>query len=126
MDRRFRHFVRRMERDHDRTWQYMHEDCRLAMFNYLVHGWEPGGFLTAVLINDLRLAAGRADHVNRSNLGHVTLWMIHVLPGSCHGSQAAVDSWMARTDREREELLVAMDLLPTLFEVIRDPDAELT
>jgi hypothetical protein len=115
-----------MERDHDSTWQHLHEDCRLAMFNYLVHGWQPGSFLTAVLINNLYLAAGRADHVNRMHLGYVTLWMIRALPGSCYGSQANMESWMARTDREREELLVAMDLLPTLFEVIRDPDAELT
>ena len=126
MDPRYRHFERCMERDYDHCWQQIHEDCRHALFGYLVWGWQPGGFLTAVLTNDLRAAAGRADSANISRLGFVALFVSMVFPGSSHGSAGAMDAWMARTDRDREELLIARGLLPTLFEVIRDPSCEST
>ena len=126
MDPRYRHFERCMERDHIPTWGNIHEDCRHALFNYLVKGWEPGGFLTAVLTNNLYRAAQVADFENRQRLAWVARWVTHALPQICYGSAEAMDQWMARTDRDREELLIALGLLPTLFEVIRDVSCELT
>ena len=115
------HFLRVMERDHDRTWHHVHEDCRMAMFNYLVHGWMPGGFLTAVLTNDLYRAAAQADCENIKRLAYVALWVQHALPSCCYGNAKIMKAWYERTDREREQILIDAGLLPTLFDVIRDP-----
>lgn len=40
------------------------EHMRSSTFRYLLDGIEPGNFLTCVFTNDLRGAAGRADHYN--------------------------------------------------------------
>ena len=69
MDRRFKHFNQRMEDRHARTWGHVHEDCRHAIFNYLVRGWNPGNFLTAVMTNNLYRAAAVADSGATSIIG---------------------------------------------------------
>lgn len=43
-------------------------DCFESIYNWYEKGWVPGGFLTAVLKNDLKMACFLADHVNRPNL----------------------------------------------------------
>jgi len=121
LDARYRHFDRRMERDHGRTWGHVHLDCRHAMFNYLVWGWEPGSFLTAVLTNDLYSAAARADTENVNRLAYVAKWVTHALPGVCYGSPEIIQEWQQKSARDREEILTACEILPTLFEVIKDP-----
>lgn len=126
MDRRYQHFDRRMEREHPNTWSNVHQDCRHAIFNYLVHGYNPGGFLTAVMTNDLYRAAATADIENSKRLTRVANFVTQALPSCCYGSHAAMEAWRERTDQERELLLIDRALLPTLFEVIRNPDGELT
>jgi hypothetical protein len=110
-----------MTNKHGRTWGHVHEDCRDAIFNYLVHGYEPGGFLTAVITNDLRRAACVADFENIERLGHVARFVAHALPEICTGSWNAMSYWMQLSEREREEILIEVRLLPTLFDVIKDP-----
>lgn len=54
-----------------------------------------GGFLTAVLENDLVNAAGRADPFNRPHIADLALWCYNCLPGGCWGSPANVAAWLA-------------------------------
>lgn len=121
MDIRYTHFEQRMTKWHPNTWANVHEDCRHALFNWLVFGWEPGGFLTAVLTNDLWRAAAVADTENTKRLAYVTKFVMHAVPLTARGTLETMRKWHNLSDRERETVLIEARLLPTLFEVIKDP-----
>jgi len=61
---------------------------------YLVKGIEPGGFLMAVLENDLMEAFARADINSRAGMFELTKFLYNDTPGNCHGSREAVMAWM--------------------------------
>ena len=61
--------------------------------NYLMRGFEPGGFLTAVLANDLRLAISRSDHWNQDRLPQIVKEVVWKMPDISWGSYAAVKDW---------------------------------
>lgn len=72
-----------------------------SLENYLMHGLEPGGFLTAVLANDLRLAVGRADHWNKDNLPRIVNEVTFKVPDIAAHSYQAVRDWCANKDGRR-------------------------
>ena len=78
-----------------------------AIENYLMRGFQPGGFLTSVLANDLYLAVGRADHWNRARLPEIVNNLLFRMPGDSYGSYAAVKDWCrdrdGRCTRYREQ-----------------------
>lgn len=65
------------------------------LFNYLVHGFAPGSFWTAVLANDF---AGAIQHSHPGNsiphLKHVVGWMQDQWPVMSYGNHALVKGWM--------------------------------
>jgi len=124
-DARYRFFFNKMNERYGQYWRHIHEDCREALYNYLAFGYTPGGFLTAVLRNDLFRAAGSADFVNIEKMGYVARWIAQVVPMEAYGSQKAMDHWQNKTEQEREQILVGLGLWPTLFEIIRDPVMEI-
>ncbi len=54
-----------------------------------------GGFLRAVLANDLMEAMGRADESNRDDLFQICEYVYNDMPSNCHGSYGTVDTWLA-------------------------------
>ena len=62
--------------------------------NYFNNCWEPGGFLTAVLCNDLYAAASKADHINASELTHIVRWIINNAPYGSWGDRETFDDWL--------------------------------
>ena len=118
-DVRYQYFKRQVEQRCERSWGNIHLDCQEAIFNYLVYGWEPGGFLTAVMANDLYRAATVADVENIKRLAHVARFVVYALPHGCYGNYDQVKTWLRLTDQAREEILVAAQLLPDTFELIR-------
>lgn len=74
-----------------------------ALENYLVYGLEPGGFLTSVLANDLRLAIGRADHWNRDNLPRIVEAITYSVPELAWGSYQRVRDWCKDKDSYRSK-----------------------
>jgi hypothetical protein len=74
-----------------------------SLENYLMHGFEPGGFLTSVLANDLYLAVGRADHWNKERLPKIVNEVLHKMPSISWGSYAAVKEWCADKDGRRSQ-----------------------
>jgi len=69
-------------------------DIKEALNLYVVHHIQPGGFLTAVLENDLREAVGRADGRNILILKEIVQYVHCELPGSCWGSVDKVTQWL--------------------------------
>lgn len=72
---------------------YIPEHTRDTLQNYLLKGWEPGGFVTACLANDLSRAVSAADHVNRKNLWAIVMWITNNAPHGSWGSYEAVKYW---------------------------------
>lgn len=72
-----------------------------AIDNYLIYGFEPGGFLMAVITNNLFLAAGRADHWNRERLADIVEVLWHNMPPLSFGSTEIVNDWLLNKDNRR-------------------------
>jgi hypothetical protein len=63
---------------------------------YVTRGYPPGGFLTAVLSNNLMGAMCLADADSRAGLFALCLCIYNDLPMGCHGSPAKVAEWIER------------------------------
>lgn len=59
--------------------------------DYVVQGLPPGGFVTAVLANDLMGALGRADLENRLSIWAICNYVYNEIGCSLHGSYEAVE-----------------------------------
>ena len=68
---------------------------------YLEERIEPGGFLRAVLENNLREAMGRADQINRYALFDIVSWLFTNAPSASWGSPEKVATWLA--GRKKDE-----------------------
>ena len=73
-----------------------------GMRNYIEHGILPGGFLTAVLENDLMGAISKADDFNKRRLHDYGMFLYNEVPASCFGSPEAVQKWIASFGKEQE------------------------
>jgi hypothetical protein len=62
---------------------------------YFEHHRPTGGFLTAVLENDLRAACERADMTNRRMLFDIVSWLYNEAPAQAWGSKERVERWLA-------------------------------
>jgi hypothetical protein len=65
-----------------------------GLVRYVFDRIPPGGFLRAVLENDLMNAAGRADDANRARLHAYCMFLYNHVPASCKGSPANVAAWL--------------------------------
>jgi len=69
-------------------------DTMAEIRRYVEHRIPPGGFVHAVLANDLYRACAKADDVNRELLCDVADYVESHLPMACRGSHAAVEAWL--------------------------------
>lgn len=60
---------------------------------WIENGIYPGGFLTAVIHNDLVEAIGRADHINRVRIADIVSFFYNEAPSSCWGSPEKAKKW---------------------------------
>ena len=65
-----------------------------SLEDYLMRGYEPGSFLTAVLANDLFGAVGRADGYNKQNLNYIVQASSISMPIGSYGSYDHVHDWV--------------------------------
>ena len=78
-----------------------------TIYNYLVHGWKPGSFFTAVLANDFVSAMGCSHPGNSVNaLKSLANWLVNVMPKQAWGNYNAVNNWCdSTTESQRREIL---------------------
>ena len=76
---------------------HLHSGLRM----YLVHGYHPGHFLTAVLMNDLTGAVARADDDSIRGLAAVVRFLWNYAPSWCWGSEERVKDYLAAAAIER-------------------------
>ncbi|MCA1800188.1 MAG: hypothetical protein LC650_02735 [Actinobacteria bacterium] len=65
-----------------------------SLERYAAQGIAPGGFLTAVLTNNLFGAVSRADDYNLEALTEIVRFVYNRMPMSCHGSTEAMAEFM--------------------------------
>lgn len=87
------------------------KDFAGPMYNYLVHGFEPGGFFTGWYAND----AMSIIHSHPSNtvqaLKDLTKWMINCMPTEAWGSHKRVRDWLKLDSASRRTLLENRNLV---------------
>jgi len=89
------------------------------IYNYLVYGFEPGSFFTALLANDF-FGAMQHSHPGNSipELKNLTGWIESAVPFEAFGSYQKVTNWLKLTDDQRRALLVRRGLVYTLEEEV--------
>ncbi len=66
-----------------------------SLHAYVDHGHRTGGFLYAVLTNDLRRACETADDENMRIIPAYVAWLYTSAPSPCWGDPERVDAWIA-------------------------------
>lgn len=72
-----------------------------ALGHYLLKGFAPGSFLTAVLENDLYRAVNTADHVNYQQIAAIAKWVYVTAPRGSFGNAETVQQWLDDVDNRR-------------------------
>lgn len=67
-----------------------------SILRYALYGVQPGGFVYAVLTNDLRRALFSADKETFNHIHDIVSFAFHELPGNCCGDIETVSKWLAR------------------------------
>lgn len=65
-----------------------------SLTRYLEDGVPTGGFMEAVLSNNLMESFGRADDENREALFEITRYIYNNLPSVCHWSKERYEAWI--------------------------------
>jgi len=71
--------------------------------NYVKFGLSPGGFVRAVLENNLIQSVGRADDGNLENIFDVCKYVYNEIPGNCWGSPEKVKEWKKEALKRSQE-----------------------
>lgn len=74
--------------------EYIKETLKL----YVEDRCPTGGFLRAVLSNDLTEACARADQRNQRQLHEIVTYIYNNLPMICWGSPEKVNAWLAKKE----------------------------
>lgn len=70
------------------------ERFKQSLRRYADNKISTGGFLQAVLENDLKEAMGRADIEARENLFDIVSYCYNELPSGCWGNKEKVAAWL--------------------------------
>lgn len=83
--------------DHDpMLWDDVPFHLQGGLKRYFEEHVRPGGFLVAVLSNDLREAVTRGSRESLAGLGFVMAYLIACAPSECWGSAEAVNAWVGK------------------------------
>lgn len=66
-----------------------------SLARYIMEGTPVGGFLMALLSNDLRKTFEKADEVNQQRVYNYVMFLYNDAPGGCWGSKEIVKGWIA-------------------------------
>ncbi len=80
--------------DYPIHWENCPESVLGGLQRYVLKGIRTGGFLEAVLTNDLIATFSRADETNRECLGETIKFIYYELPSQCWGSPEKYTHWI--------------------------------
>ena len=64
-----------------------------TLTHYLLHGFEPGGFVSAMLACDYERALYNADTGNRQMFWAIAMWIREQAPAGSWGSHEIITAW---------------------------------
>jgi hypothetical protein len=82
-----------------------------TLANYIVFGMPPGGFMTAVLANDLVGAFGRADMYNVDRMQWYAKAIYNSIPSQAWGSYGKVQQWIASGGIEGQDAIADAEVM---------------
>lgn len=82
------------------------QHIKFSLDEYAKSGRPTGGFLRAVLENDLMKAAGKADEFSRIAFFDICSYIYNKMPLSCYGSPEKVEAWLQEGQKQFAKLLV--------------------
>lgn len=90
------------------------KDFAEPMYNYLVHGFQPGSCFTSVLANDFLGAMTRSHPANTVEaFKSLAKWIYNTLPAEAYGNYDIVNKWLALLPAERRAILEQHKLIYT-------------
>jgi len=85
-----------------------------TMANYLIYGYPPGSFFTAILANDFMQAIASSHPINTINsLKALVGWINEYCPKEAYGSYARVEGWCDMTSEMRRVILEKKHIIYT-------------
>ena len=95
------------------------KDFANPMYNYLVHGYNPGSCFTSVLANDFAGAIDRSHPANTIEaFKALTGWINDTMPAEAFGSYKEVSDWCYLKGNARREILEGLNLVYTVEDEI--------
>ena len=84
-----------------------------ALDSYFLRGWEPGGFLTSILTNELYGAVRSADYANKHVIYEIVQWLTlePLVPKDSWGHEKLVECWLYDVDKRRTKFVDMMEKL---------------
>jgi len=77
-----------------RNYELLPEHIRKAVKAYVEDRIQPGGFLTAVIQNNLVESFKRADHINIKRMSDIVEFFYNEVPSACWGSSEKMKKWL--------------------------------
>jgi hypothetical protein len=94
------------------------KDFADPMFNYLVYGFEPGGFFSGLYANDATSIVRSHPANTVEALKNLMKWIINCAPCPAWGSHDKVKHWLIMDDEDRRFVLEQYKLIYTEQEEI--------
>lgn len=76
------------------------QHTQAAIVRFVEHGYMPGGFLTALLTNNLFLAVDTADRLNKAAIPEIVRWVFNNLPLGAYGTEDKMMDWCRKVQAE--------------------------
>ena len=81
------------------------KDFADPMYNYLVHGFEPGGFFKGWYANDASSIVRSHPANTVESLKDLMKWMLNCMPRESWGSHEKVNAWLKLESEQRRKIL---------------------
>ena len=94
------------------------KDFAEPMFNYLVYGFEPGGFFKGWYANDATSIIRSHPANTVEALKDLTKWMLNCAPDPAWGTHDKVNNWLKMSAQDRRFVLEHYELVYTEAEEI--------
>ena len=81
--------------------EYVPDHIQQTIEDYLINGFNPCGFVTAMFAGDMFAAASKADHANGPAMQGIANWIQHNAPPGSWGSYERIKCWINDTGKMR-------------------------
>jgi hypothetical protein len=107
------------------NWDLRNKYLAQTLEHYVMRGFEPGGFVTSMLANDLFGAVAKADHWNKPAIAQIAQEIEKNVPTTAYGSYEAFQAWVNDED-ERRSRYVTWKMLQGPATTAHDDDEDET